>query len=65
MGAHSLCIKDMAGLLAPYTAYDLVKKLKTALHAEVTEKKDEIAEKTGVQQGSSLRPHGFSPSSLR
>jgi hypothetical protein len=28
MGAHSLCIKDMAGLLHPYDAYDLVKKLK-------------------------------------
>lgn len=28
MGADSLCIKDMAGLLVPYTAYDLVKALK-------------------------------------
>ncbi|MEI9478739.1 MAG: carboxylase, partial [Deltaproteobacteria bacterium] len=28
MGAHSLCIKDMAGLLAPYDAFDLVKALK-------------------------------------
>ena len=28
MGSHSLCIKDMAGLLAPYTAYELVKKLR-------------------------------------
>jgi oxaloacetate decarboxylase alpha subunit len=31
MGSHSLCIKDMAGLLSPYTAYELVKKLKKAL----------------------------------
>jgi oxaloacetate decarboxylase alpha subunit len=31
MGAHSLCIKDMAGLLQPYIAYDLVKKLKQAI----------------------------------
>ena len=42
MGAHSLCIKDMAGLLQPYVAYDLVKKLKKAidipiqLHAHAT-----------------------------
>ena len=42
MGAHSLCIKDMAGLLQPYVAYDLVKKLKNAidipiqLHAHAT-----------------------------
>lgn len=28
MGAHSLCIKDMAGLLKPYTAYELVRGLK-------------------------------------
>ena len=28
MGADSICIKDMAGLLAPYDAYDLVKALK-------------------------------------
>lgn len=28
MGADSICIKDMAGLLVPYAAYDLVKALK-------------------------------------
>lgn len=28
MGANSICIKDMAGLLLPYTAYDLVKAMK-------------------------------------
>jgi oxaloacetate decarboxylase alpha subunit len=31
MGADSLCIKDMAGLLRPYVAYDLVSKLKESL----------------------------------
>jgi oxaloacetate decarboxylase alpha subunit len=42
MGAHSLCIKDMAGLLTPYDSYDLVSKLKTEisipiqLHAHAT-----------------------------
>ncbi|SMN01314.1 Oxaloacetate decarboxylase alpha chain [uncultured Candidatus Thioglobus sp.] len=42
MGAHSLCIKDMAGLLQPYVAYDLVKMLKETvdipiqLHAHAT-----------------------------
>jgi oxaloacetate decarboxylase alpha subunit len=42
MGAHSLCIKDMAGLLKPYTAYELVKGLKETvdipiqLHAHAT-----------------------------
>ncbi|NPA25248.1 MAG: pyruvate carboxylase subunit B, partial [Deltaproteobacteria bacterium] len=28
MGADTLCIKDMAGLLAPYDAYDLIKAIK-------------------------------------
>ncbi|MDT8900498.1 pyruvate carboxylase subunit B [Anaeroselena agilis] len=28
LGADSICIKDMAGLLAPYTTYELVKTLK-------------------------------------
>lgn len=31
MGADSICIKDMAGLLVPYTAYDLVKALKESV----------------------------------
>ncbi|HAY61578.1 MAG: pyruvate carboxylase subunit B [Acidaminococcaceae bacterium] len=31
MGADSICIKDMAGLLLPCTAYDLVKALKAEL----------------------------------
>jgi len=42
MGAHSICIKDMAGLLKPYVAEELVSKLKEqievpiALHAHAT-----------------------------
>ncbi|HEY8889867.1 MAG TPA: oxaloacetate decarboxylase subunit alpha [Clostridium sp.] len=28
LGADSICIKDMAGILTPYAAYELVKKLK-------------------------------------
>jgi oxaloacetate decarboxylase alpha subunit len=31
MGAHSIAIKDMAGLLRPYTAFELVSKLKKAV----------------------------------
>jgi len=42
MGAHSLCIKDMAGLLKPYVASELIAKLKQtvslpiALHCHAT-----------------------------
>ena len=31
MGAHSICIKDMAGLLRPYVAFELVSRLKKAV----------------------------------
>ena len=31
MGADSLCIKDMAGIISPYDAYELVAALKKAL----------------------------------
>ncbi len=30
MGSHSICIKDMSGLLKPYDAEELVKKIKSA-----------------------------------
>ncbi len=42
LGCHSLCIKDMAGLLTPYRAFDLIQKLKKTvnlpifLHAHAT-----------------------------
>ncbi len=42
MGAHSLCIKDMAGLLKPYAAFELITRLKQTvdipiqLHAHAT-----------------------------
>ncbi|HEY78767.1 MAG TPA: pyruvate carboxylase subunit B [Dehalococcoidia bacterium] len=35
MGADSLCVKDMAGLISPDDAYDLIKALKTALKIPV------------------------------
>ena len=35
MGADSICIKDMSGLLGPYDAYELVKALKASLDVPV------------------------------
>ncbi len=35
MGADSICVKDMAGLLAPYDAYELVKALKANVKAPI------------------------------
>ena len=42
MGCHSICIKDMAGLLKPYVAFELISRLKEsisipiALHSHAT-----------------------------
>lgn len=35
MGADSICLKDMAGLLTPYSAYSLVKTLKAQLSVPI------------------------------
>lgn len=35
MGADSICIKDMAGLITPYVAYDLIKALKENVNVPV------------------------------
>jgi pyruvate/oxaloacetate carboxyltransferase len=35
MGADSICIKDMAGLIAPYDAYNLVKALKETVSVPI------------------------------
>ena len=35
MGADTICIKDMANLLLPYSAYSLVKKLKKSVKVPI------------------------------
>ena len=35
MGADSICIKDMAGLLRPYEAYNLIKSLKAEINVPI------------------------------
>ncbi|MDP4093149.1 MAG: oxaloacetate decarboxylase subunit alpha [Bacillota bacterium] len=35
MGADSICIKDMAGLLVPYAAYELIKALKESVKVPI------------------------------
>jgi len=35
MGADSICIKDMAGLITPYTAFDLVRRLQQAVNIPI------------------------------
>ncbi len=36
LGAHSICIKDMSGLLKPYEAYQLVKVIKNCVNIPVS-----------------------------
>lgn len=35
MAAHSICIKDMAGLLKPYDAYELISRLKSSVNIPI------------------------------
>lgn len=35
LGTDTLCIKDMAGLLPPFEAYELIKRLKAAVHMPI------------------------------
>ena len=35
MGADTICIKDMAGIISPYDAYELVKALKETVHVPI------------------------------
>jgi oxaloacetate decarboxylase alpha subunit len=35
MGAHTICVKDMAGLLSPYVAFELVSRLKDEIQAPI------------------------------
>ncbi|MDC4224247.1 MAG: sodium-extruding oxaloacetate decarboxylase subunit alpha [Candidatus Manganitrophus sp.] len=35
MGSDSICIKDMAGLLSPYAAHDLISKMKKAVNVPI------------------------------
>ena len=35
MGSHSICIKDMAGLLRPYTAFELIRRLKDTVEIPI------------------------------
>ncbi|MEJ2275519.1 MAG: pyruvate carboxylase subunit B, partial [Woeseiaceae bacterium] len=52
MGAHSICIKDMAGLLRPYTAFELVSRLKEAVEIPIHM---QCHATTGLSTGTNLK----------
>ncbi|KAB1439424.1 oxaloacetate decarboxylase subunit alpha [Candidatus Galacturonibacter soehngenii] len=70
MGAHSLCIKDMAGLLLPYKAEELVKALKEAisipiqLHTHYTSGVASMTYLKAVEAGCDIIDTAISPFAL-
>ncbi len=69
-GADSICIKDMAGLLTPYTTYELVKALKQAvkipiqLHTHYTSGLASMALLKGIEAGVDVIDTAISPLAL-
>jgi pyruvate/oxaloacetate carboxyltransferase len=71
MGADSLCIKDMAGLLAPYDVYELVKTLKKTvkipiqLHTHYTSGMASMTYLKAVEAGVDILDTALAPFALR
>ena len=67
MGADSICIKDMANLLLPYSAYSLVKKLKAKvgvpihLHTHNTAGTGDMTNLMAIQAGVDIVDCALSP----
>ena len=66
-GADSICIKDMAGLLKPYTTYELVKALKSAvkipiqLHSHYTSGLASMSHLKAIEAGADIIDTSISP----
>jgi pyruvate carboxylase subunit B len=71
MGSDSLCIKDMAGLLAPYDAYELIKTLKKTvripiqLHTHYTSGMASMTYLKAVEAGVDVLDTALAPFALR
>jgi len=71
MGSDSLCIKDMAGLLAPYDAYDLIKVLKKTikipiqLHTHYTSGMGSMMYLKAIEAGVDIVDTALAPFALR
>jgi oxaloacetate decarboxylase alpha subunit/pyruvate carboxylase subunit B len=71
MGADSICIKDMAGLIAPYDAYKLVKALKETvnppihLHSHFTSGMAQMSHLKAIEAGIDIVDTCMSPYAFR
>lgn len=70
MGADTLCIKDMAGLLTPYKAFELVTALKKKIsipihmHCHATTGQSEMVYLKGIEAGADIIDTALSPLAL-
>lgn len=70
MGAHSICIKDMAGLLTPYTTFELVSTLKKTvsipidIHSHYTSGLASMSILKGIEAGADIIDCSISPLAL-
>ncbi|MDO9565500.1 MAG: pyruvate carboxylase subunit B [Candidatus Desulfaltia sp.] len=71
MGADSICIKDMAGMIAPYDAYAIVKALKATLsvpvhlHSHFTSGMADMAHLKAIEAGVDIIDTCLSPMAYR
>ncbi len=71
MGADSICVKDMAGLLAPYDAYNLITALKAAvkppihLHSHFTSGMSPMTHLKAIEAGVDIIDTCMSPYAYR
>lgn len=71
MGADSVCIKDMAGLIAPYDAYDIVKAIKQVvtvpvhLHSHFTSGMSAMSHLKAIEAGVDIVDTCMSPYAFR
>lgn len=71
MGADSICLKDMAGLIAPYDAYEVVKALKGAvkppihLHSHFTSGMSPMSHLKAIEAGVDIIDTCMSPYAYR
>ncbi len=70
MGTDSICIKDMAGLLKPYTCYELVSELKKTvkhpvdIHSHYTAGLASMSILKGIEAGADIVDTAMSPLAL-
>jgi pyruvate/oxaloacetate carboxyltransferase len=67
MGVHIICVKDMAGMLAPYAAYEIIKKIKSRiplplhLHSHCTAGLAQMSYMMAIEAGADILDTAISP----